>query len=75
LERGTCLINSGTEDWYWCGGRENGPLNTHPPAIIRRKKLRELVKNQFGKKELEPSKGVENIVNILWDKTKRVLIH
>jgi hypothetical protein len=75
FERGMCLLNSGTEDWFWCDGRENGPLCDHPPAMIRRQKLRELVKNQFGEESLEPSKAVENMIKILWDKTKDILNH
>jgi hypothetical protein len=74
IEKGLCILRTGSDDWYWRGGREDGPLGTHPPAKERRDVLREIMKHRFGELPVKLGDLVEKIMTRLWEKTRPALI-
>ncbi len=74
IERGKCILKTGKDNWYWSGGKKDGPLGKHPPSETRRTKIREDMVKYFGEKSIEVGSYVQEIIKILWEKTKPLLV-
>lgn len=74
IEKGKSILRTGTDEFYWRKGKKDGPVGDHPPAETRRTKLREMMKIHFDEKPINLSKIVEEIIKILWEKTRPILI-
>ncbi|MEM3089150.1 MAG: hypothetical protein QXY22_01120, partial [Candidatus Nitrosotenuis sp.] len=64
LERARCLIQFGNDEWYWRNCSETGKISDHPPAEVRRNKLRAQMTEIFGPRSIETSQIVEHIIKI-----------
>ena len=74
IEKGICIINNGHDDFFWRGGRSDGPLSSHPPADRRKEQLRKTVSNTMGNEVTKLAKDMELIIQKLWEKTRPKLI-
>lgn len=74
IARAKSIILNGTDEYYWCGGKPDGKLGSHPPAHKRRENLRETMEYQFGVESLIKSHLIEKIMYVLWDKLRPKLI-
>jgi len=74
FERGKIILETGSDEWYWKGGKEDGPVGTHPPADTRRDKIRKAMIFLGGEKSALAGDYVREIIKILWEKTKPLLI-
>ncbi|MHB8602761.1 MAG: M48 family metalloprotease [Nitrosotalea sp.] len=74
LERSKCIAKQGNDDWYWRGGKEDGPIGEHPPSERRRDNLRKMMIRNYGEDSVKTSILAEHIVKNLWEQTKPRLI-